>query len=264
MNSASWAANVLATRLQPAVRLVATQRDLWDKLALGVAIAAGLTAIVGFAFWIARQRRRPEVDFYWRIAKCGDISCLEDWHQDIEPEIEVGSTIIVEASILNIGDAIGERTLANFVVPGCFELERYPVPDGPSLEGGNDIAGQLPDDWVKFVAPERALFVGMAWQLRFAITVTEDPGAHGARFLMAVDEERFNATGRRWGPSMLAGGYPSAARYGTTWPPGRPRRRVGWLSVGSRDGNRVYCHLGERKSTRDIKVVPRASSPGAS
>ncbi len=238
-------------------------RDTWDWIGYTVGLSAGVIAIIGFAFWIACQRRRPEVDFYWRIAKCGDISCLEDWHQDVTPEIEVGSTIIVEASILNIGDAIGERALANFVVPACFELERSPIPGGPAATGGNDIVGQPPDDWVKFLAPERALYVGMAWQLRFAITVTNDPGAHGARFLMAVDDERFNATGKRWGPSLLPGGSPSAARYGTPWPPDRPKRRVGRLSVGSCDGNRVYCHLGERKSTRDIKVVPRTPAFGA-
>ena len=46
----------------------AALRDTWAWIGYGVALAAGLAAVIGFVSWILQQRRRPEVAFLWRIA----------------------------------------------------------------------------------------------------------------------------------------------------------------------------------------------------
>jgi hypothetical protein len=231
-------------------------RDKWDWVVLGVGLAAGATAIVGFLFWIARQRRRPEVDFLWRLASTGDPARFARWMQDDNAKITVGDTILVEASIQNIGDAAAARALANFVVPDCFSLMMYPDPSRAQMRTShNSIAGIGPDYGVNFVAPERELHVGMWWQLRFSLTLERAPNSSGVRLLMEIGDERLNANGWRWFWSLMPADKQEGAPHGTPWPPPRHRRRLGFLRVGARDGNRIYCTPGLRRSTRDLVVT---------
>jgi hypothetical protein len=86
-------------------------RDAWAWATLLLALAARATAVIGFTFWIATQRRRPEVDFLWRISLTGAPDGFRDWPQDEAPSIDVGQTILVEASLQNCSR--GEARMRN-------------------------------------------------------------------------------------------------------------------------------------------------------
>jgi hypothetical protein len=228
------------------------RRDALDWATLAVALAAGATAIIGFTYWILEQRRRPEVSFLWRIALNGDLDGLRDWPHDESPSIEVGQTILVEASVQNVGDAPGQHTLTNFVVPSCFALADYPAASQRVLESSNDTAGLPQDRSVRFIAGERPFNISMWWMQRFALTLERDPGSDGARLLMALDEGRLNGRGRRLLPSLVAPHNPPGAPYGTPWPPPGQPRALAIIEAAPRDT--VYCTRGSRQSVRDLFV----------
>src|SRR5438132_13525716 len=96
---------------------VTVARDGWAVVVLVVGIPAGISAIVGFGYWILAQRRRPEVAFLWRVSESGDPEHMVPWRQGDKPESQQGDEIAVEASIQNVGDATAERALVNVVVP---------------------------------------------------------------------------------------------------------------------------------------------------
>src|SRR4051794_33487034 len=93
------------------------ERDFWEWAALTLTILASITAVLGFAFWILRQRRRPEIYFLWRFSPTQNAADLRPWPPDSQPTVKVDQWFIAEASFCNIGDATGETTIANFVVP---------------------------------------------------------------------------------------------------------------------------------------------------
>jgi hypothetical protein len=228
-------------------------RDIWDVLALIVGLIAGGTAIVGFTLWILNLRRRPEVEFLWNISLTGARPGFRAWPQSDAPVIRVGETILVEASVHNIGDATGERALTNFVVPDCFSLHSYdkPNPD-PVLTSGNGIAGLKPKEEVRFIARERSFYVDMWWMHLYSLTLDRAPNSTGVRILMELSEDRLNARGERLLRSLVSPSLPPASPYGTPWTNARVRRVLRRITVGN--GAEVRCRAGTRQTVRDLRI----------
>jgi hypothetical protein len=233
-----------------------SRRDILDWIALAVGLIAGLVAIAGFLLIITQRRRRPEVDFLWRISTTGAPADFKDWQKSEMPTIRIGETILVECSIHNIGDASGERALANFVVPDCFSLSSY----GGTREqtvgqpSTNLVAGLAPNYGVRYLAPERPLYVDMWWQLKYSLTLGTAPNSPGVRLLIELSDDRLNGRGHRWLPSLGSSQSVPASSFGTRWKPDRAWRRPRWIKVGN--GDEVRCRVGTREAVRDLLIEP--------
>lgn len=238
---------------------VAVARDPWDVVVLAVGIVAGITAIIGFGYWILAQRRRPEVQFFWQISTTGSVTDLRPWPQDEPPEVVVGATILVETNIWNIGDATAMHALSNFVVPDCFSLRLFDNDRVKAMVAGNKTAGYPPTDAVRFIPIEKPIYPAVWWPQRYCLVLESIPeGKNAARFMMELSEDRLNGSGsRRWWSRTAPLEIPDYP-VETPWPETR-RLKHQWrkISVGNSNGDRVMCYPGGRKTTRD--VVLRAS-----
>jgi len=233
---------------------VTVARDGWDVVVLVVGLAAGISAIVGFGYWILAQRRRPEVAFLWKVSASTVSDGMEAWPQGHRPVVRPGDTIVVEASIQNVGDATAERALVNFVVPDCFTLER--VGDTPSgvLTSANRTAGHPPVFGVHFIAIKTSLYPAMWLQLRFSLKLRHVPHSQpGARLLLEVSDDRLNGRGSRWFPSLPAPVELPTYSISEAWPI-KLRLRRDWrrIKVGHLGADNVMCYPGGRQTTRDV------------
>lgn len=93
-----------------AVLAVTGGRDGWDWLLYGLSVVTAVVAIVGFAYWILDQRRRPEVAFSWLFATNGERSGLVNWPPEIVHELRPGETVLVQITVVNAGDRAGTNT----------------------------------------------------------------------------------------------------------------------------------------------------------
>jgi hypothetical protein len=173
------------------------------------------------------------------------------------PEISPGSTIVVEASVLNVGDATATAAQSNFVVPESIELTSLTA-DRPARFSHSRTSGQAPGHGVYFVAAKFVLPPG-DWQLqRFQLRIPDDPGVD-LRLLFLLSEGRFNVTGRRYLPSRLTDGDMPAAPFGTAWPPDgesiRWWHRAAWRRARAQPEGRLLCRRGVRADVRDLRVT---------
>jgi len=231
-------------------------RDFWDWSLWVAGIIATTVAIPGFLTWALRQRRRPEARFYWRWSPTGRVEELRDWEPHEVATMRKGEGILVEASILNVGDATGLEAMTNFVVPACMFLRAQRDSDVEPLTAQNGTAG-LPPDWrAVFLARERPMYPGMWWQQRFVLSLESDPGVERVRFLMELSDDRLNARGRRLLPSFVRPpDEPAGTPVGESWPgPTRGARRL--RRIRAQPDGRVQCAEGVRRDVRDVEIAP--------
>jgi hypothetical protein len=237
---------------------VTVARDGWDVVVLVVGIAAGISATIGFCYWILAQRRRPEVAFLWQVSESGTSDRMDPWPQEHKPEIRPGATIVVEASIQNVGDATAERALVNFVVPECFALERVDGTSSAAMTSANPTAGHAPAFRVHFIGIKTLLYPTMWLQLRFTLTLKHVPhNQPGARLLLELSDDRLNGRGSRWFPSLPAPVDLPTYSILEPWPI-KLRLRRDWrrIKVGHLGTDNVMCYPGGRQTTRDVQFAP--------
>jgi hypothetical protein len=243
---------------------VVIERDAWDWLLYAATALAAITAIVVFSAWALELRRRPEVQFYWRLSPDGDPANLAEWPADHVPEISATQPFLVAAAIQNTGDKAGGDTLINFVVPDCFDLHQVEAPEVEPVRAGNETAGLPPDNRVVFLIPRATLWTPANWHLshyRLQCVAGQGDRPLPVRLLFAVADSRFNSRGWRWLPSVVPPSGSEVAPVGTPWPPVPAKRRTArWLRAEPR--GRVACWRGERSDVRDLIVLP-AEGPHA-
>jgi hypothetical protein len=251
--------------MRPMGQIVTVERDVWDWLLYAVTVLAAVTAIIVFLGWAAELRRRPEIQFQWRLSPDGDPIHLTIWPPDHVPEIEATQPLLVEAAVQNTGDKAGRDTLINFVVPDCFDLRQPVAPEAKPLHAVNEAAGLPPDYRVVFFAPRPGLWTPANWhllqyELRYLADQCDRP--FQVRLLSRVLDSRFNSRGRRLLPSIVPPLENQDAPVGTPWPPGpAKRRRVRRARAEPR--GRVACLPGERSDVRDLIVMPAERAPAA-
>lgn len=130
---------------------------------------ASLVAIFAFVPWASQQRRRPELEMLWKIAPTGDVDDLAAWAPGTVAEVPHGP-VIVEASVLNVGDATATVAESNFYVPGALGLERW---RGDEDDSPNPDAEPYP---IRFLPKTFAVAPGNWFQQRFRLSVPDDPG----------------------------------------------------------------------------------------
>jgi hypothetical protein len=232
------------------------------------AVASGV-ALVGFVPWALQQRRRPEVEFLWRLSTTGELG-VADWPSDdvpLVPEVEAGTTIVVEASIKNVGDATALTTQTNFVVPECIAVRGLAEGAKPARFSHNVTAGVRPGNGVHFIVATFDVAPGN-WHLqRFELTLPDTAPTEVVRVLLDVSQERFNATGRRRLPVLLIDGDAADVPAGEQWPPAESRVRwwecEAWHRPRAQPVGRVRSTRANRADVRDLRIVPRRPAGGA-
>jgi hypothetical protein len=237
---------------------VTVERDIWDWLLYALSITAATTAIVLFLPWALERRRRPEIGFLWKFSPDGDPAKSAPWPADYVPEVDPTRPLLVEAAIQNTGDKAGGDTLANFVVPDCFDLRDHTRPEAEHLTAINDTAGLPPEYRVVFAAPRPEPWTPGNWylwkyRLQYSTAKPCDRPIR-VRLLFDVSDSRFNSRGRRWLPSLLPPLELQGASAGMPWPP-RPMRRR-WRRARAEPPSRVVCAPGDRRDIRDLIVMP--------
>jgi len=240
---------------------VSVQRDPWDWFLYAVSFAAAVTAVVLFLPWALERRRRPEIQINWALSLDGDPASVDDWPADHVPKITPGQAICVRVAILNVGDRASEGSLANFVVPDCFELRNSYDPKAKPLLSGNLTAGLPPEHRVAFFAPRPDPWAPGTWcmltyQLTYPTSSTPDQPLR-TRLHFEISDSRFNRSGRRWLPNLFPPSEQGDAQAGEPWPPpgSRRRPRLAWVHAAPR--GRVACARGSRRDVRDLSLLPR-------
>lgn len=205
-----------AVGLDPvAVRVV---RDNWDWVVLSLTGLAALTATIAFLFWALDRRRRPELRFLWQYSLEPE-GPLVDWLSDSPLEVGVGATILVRIGCRNIGDALIDNALVNFVAPDRLKLEDTISSTNLPHWSDNPVAGLPPDLLVGFFAPSATIAPNDWWMHNYNIRCPE-PGLY--RLLFDVSHPRLNVAGRRWLPnwifSIAPEDEPHHSRAGDAWP----------------------------------------------
>jgi hypothetical protein len=212
----------------------------WWAIDLAFGVAASTAAIVAFAYWVLEQRRRPEIRFLWRYATSESDGDLVNWDTTEYLPVGAGSTLLIEASVRNVGDASAQRALTNFVAPtSAGDLKRV-----PTIVGGASIA---------FLVQEFQLPPSEWFLQRFVLELPD----HEARLRLTfkLTDNRLNSSGRRWLPSRLAGVDEPDSEWGERWPPPRPQIRQQWSRIRALPKDRPWCVKGERQDIRDLLVV---------
>jgi hypothetical protein len=207
-------------------------------------------AIFAFVPWASQQRRRPELEMLWKIAPTGDVDDLAAWAPGTVAEVPHGP-VIVEASVLNVGDATATVAESNFYVPGALGLERW---RGDEDDSPNPDAEPYP---IRFLPKTFAVAPGNWFQQRFRLSVPDDPG-QPFRLTFVVSEGRLNATGRRLLPSRgLTDGDVAPTLPETPWPPTgqSPRwwRLSAWGWAQAKPQGQLLCRRGVRADVRDLR-----------
>lgn len=227
------------------------------SVATVLGIAASTIALIGFLPWALQQRRRPEIRVLWRIAMSGQEEDVVDWPPSETKEAAAGSEVVVEASVLNVGDATTARAQTNFVVPGSIMLTSLARDPRPARWSHNRVAGQAPGYGVYFVAAAFDLPPADWYLQRFRLRLPDNDA--DVRLLFELSDGRLNATGRRYVPSRSVGGELPDAPFGTPWPtPDAPShwwRRGSWHQVSAEPPGRLLCRRGQRADVRDLRVV---------
>jgi hypothetical protein len=241
-----------------AVLAVTGGRDGWDWLLYGLSVVTAVVAIVGFAYWILEQRRRPEVGFNWLFAETGERSGLVDWPPETVQELRAGETVLVEIVVFNAGDRAGTNARWNFVADESVRLEWQGNEAAHRLVSFNDRQALGP-------SPQTAFFAGSEpwppgdWFVKFFRLTYEPQHPHteplAGRLVLELADDRLNARGHRWLPTLVV-------RRDTTWPPAtspwperhRRRHRLSWAVAQPR--GHVACRAGVRLDARDILLVP--------
>lgn len=215
-----------------AILAVAGRRDGSDWFLYGLSVVTAVVAIVGFAYWILEQRRRPEVGFSWLFASTGDRSGLLDWPPNVVHDLRAGETVLVEIAVFNAGDRAGTNARWNFVVDKSIRLEWQGRPDAHRLVSFNDRHALGPSLQTAFFAGTEPWSPG-DWFIKF-FRLTYEPEHPNAkpvagRLVLELADDRFNARGHRWLPTLVV-------RRGIKWPPAtspwpehqRARRQLSW------------------------------------
>jgi hypothetical protein len=148
------------------ILVVTVERDVWAWAQYAVTVLAAVTAVVVFLAWALELRRRPEIQFHWRLSPDGDPAHLAMWPPDEVPEIRPGQPLLVETAILNTGDKAGRDALINFVAPDCFDLRQYDAPEVKPRHAGNDTVGLPPDYRAAFFAVAAEPWTPANWHMR--------------------------------------------------------------------------------------------------
>lgn len=207
--------------------------------------AASVIALVGFAYWVAELRRRPEVRFAWLISRNGAVDDLFLWPPDDRPTVPPGSEVVVEVSVANVGDAATRAAQTNFVVPASVTCKTEDPREEPRVAIRVGLAPAA------FVPAAFELAPGN-WRLqRFRLQLPKGDG--GVRLWLELSDSGLNAGGWRWLPSRRVGELPVTA-YDDDWPPPKPswRRQWGWVRPIPR--GHVWCARGVRADARDLMI----------
>jgi hypothetical protein len=181
---------------------------------------------------------------------------LRTWTPDDVPTLGPNDRLRIRVAMRNIGDALGDPVLTNFVVPDCLTLEDASG-DNESQHATNLIAGVAPEDVVWFIAQATTL-AGGDWLVReYVVTPIPGAGAQRVRLLFDLSCPRFNATGNKWLPSLVVPFRRAdevSARVGEQWPAQRIVRRP--VRVRSEPHVRVRCVPGGRSDIREVDIDP--------
>jgi hypothetical protein len=225
-----------------------------------LSVLAAFAAIFLFLPWALDRRRRPEARFLWKIS--GEGNSGVSWSPCDAQPIQPGQRYEVSVGIQNIGDRAPENALINFVVPDCLTLENANSPEQRAAPSENETAGMAPLHRVLFLTPSlpSSWTPGNFFLYRFTISYADDSALAlpvELRLLFAIADARFNATGKRWLPSLVSAVRPAYSPAGSPWPPtvAKRRRRLKLITAGSD----VLCTRGERQVVRDVEVRPHTT-----
>jgi hypothetical protein len=230
--------------------------DLWDwcwdvvsdaTLTEVLAAGAAASAIVAFGFWVLEQRRRPELRFMWSFSAAGEVDDLAPWGERETRSSPPGATVLVEASVQNVGDGGTAGAQSNFTVPDAIDCRSAPTSAQPRK--AVKVAGAP----VAFIPAVFAVPPGDYHLQRFRLRVPNSEGCY--RLTFTVTDARLNASGRRFLPSRLVGGdLPPSWSCADPWPPKLPKPFSRWSRVRAEPRGRIAHMRGVRADVRDLHV----------
>ncbi len=172
--------------------------------------------------------------------------------------------MLIRVGVSNIGDAIAESVLTNFLVPEVLDLSNARKPTDKPEPSENNTVGIAPDHRITFMARADTIAGGNAairvYEVRISDTATQLP--ERVRVLLDASCARLNTNGRRWLPSLVPLPVEHAAPIGTDWPPKyKTGRWPRWIHAEPE--GRVECVAWSRRDVRDIELCagPRPTSP---
>lgn len=215
---------------------------------------AALAAVVAFLSSLLVRRRRPEVKIHWQFLDDG-AQPLRAWLAEEVPILSRHQPLQIRVRTQNVGDAVAEHVLTNFIAPDVVALES--LRDGPgSFISTNATAGVWPEKVVTCFWKSDDLVVSGDWFNRdYELRLTEEQEPCRVRVLFVVSCASFNTRGARWLPSFSfdVESEPDAAPVGSPWPPRKQHRRL--RRVRSLPKGRVCCGAGGRSDVRDIDIL---------
>jgi hypothetical protein len=210
-------------------------------------LGAAATAASGI-YTALQYRQRPEVRIEWAFDDDD-----KPWPADSVTEVPPGRILRVMIAARNVGNAVGEATIINFVAATCFlishEVKGQRRVGGPS---GNPMAGRHTDGRVTFLADERRFFPNMTWMHRFEIIADTGKAIPGVEYelVFVLEDQRLNSHGSHWFPSRT---FPLDEHTVTV---------KKWRRIKSLPGE-VVCGPGYRRSVRRVRVGPAVEPTAA-
>jgi hypothetical protein len=234
-------------------------RDTWDWLIIALSLVGAATATVAFAAWALDRRRRPEAQIRWEIALDGNRHSFVEWGPEELHTLNGDAPLLVRVAMRNVGDALADSVLTNFIVPRSIKLTRPSAPSEEPIPSIDPISGDATDYHraryfardCDYVACDDWVMLDYALELDAAVEATQQL----ARLQFVISCPRFNAQGYRWLPSYLfnlSDHHVERAGAGAAWPPPQSRRTIRWVSALPH--RRVRCGQGQRSDVRDIRL----------
>ncbi len=202
--------------------------------------AASAVAIVVFIQGGLRLRQRPEarIEWLWSSKKpYVDFPAQRPWAPSRRPCVPPGAEFAIRVQFTNIGDGATDYTLWNFVVPAAFDVRMRK--EGVEVHEGifNPIVG----------GPGKLIWSNERWIVSvdilrlFIVTVPLGTPSGSYQVYFELQDNRFNATGRRIWPSLMT---KRPHWFPESWK--RPGRWPGWIKVEPKSIETRLGFRGER------------------
>jgi len=239
-----------------AIQRVQEVRDLWDWIVIGLALAAGLLAVIGLWTWQKQLRQTAEVRFEWWGPGGHRMDVAKPFR------FRTGSWRTFTVAIWNVGTGYPGRVVVNVIVPEWLSL-RMVDDNGVRQDGrpGDEVAVNCPPNRVKWCVRRTEDFTpAQVVVFDFEVAANEVPScAADHQHYMAASVEAYGLSprGKRRAPAWAHAVDDDFWRQ-EKWPGGRYRRTL--RVVEALPAGNVRCGPNKRLDRRPFEVVARTDS----